>query len=237
MGSIPSLETYDALVEHCYESVLDASHWPGLLEALVAASGRQSGAMAIRDPGQNQATVTASIRCDPTAIEAYNGHYGGIDPVRPWIATHEAGQWCHDRRDLGTGVVASHPYYREFQQAYGIDDRASIQLTGDGSRIYLAVLTAIGAQTDAAHDELLARIAPHLRRAGRMAMAMRRPNHPLRPHPAIRAAVNPARALRPQIGGCQPWSTPRESVSTCLCWIATESGSALSTSSMRVASS
>ncbi|OVZ60378.1 hypothetical protein CDO44_09815 [Pigmentiphaga sp. NML080357] len=172
MGSIPSLETYDALVEHCYESVLDASRWPGLLEALVAASGRQSGAMAIRDPGQNQATVTASIRCDPTAIEAYNGHYGGIDPVRPWIATHEAGQWCHDRRDLGTGVVASHPYYREFQQAYGIDDRASIQLTGDGSRIYLAVLTAIGAQTDAAHDELLARIAPHLRRAGRMFDAM-----------------------------------------------------------------
>jgi len=172
MGSTPTLETYEALIERCYESVLDASRWSGLLASLVAASGRQCGAMAVGNPGRAQATVMASVECDPAAVQAYNDRYGKIDPVRPWIASHEAGQWCHDKRDLGNEVVANHPYYREFQLAYGFDDRASIQLSTEGTPVYLALLTAIGVQPETVHDELLVRIAPHLKRAGRMFQAM-----------------------------------------------------------------
>ena len=172
MGSTPSVETFESLVAQCYEGVLDASRWRDLLESLITASGRQSGALAIGVPGRPQATVTASVHCNPEAVAAYNAHYGRIDPVRAWITSHAAGSWCHDRRDLGAEVVANHPYYREFQQAYGFDDRASIQLSGEGARVYLALLKAIGAETDTLHDELLARIAPHLKRAGRLFDAM-----------------------------------------------------------------
>lgn len=205
MGSTPTLETYEALIERCYESVLDASRWSGLLASLVAASGRQCGAMAVGNPGRAQATVMASVECDPAAVQAYNDRYGKIDPVRPWIASHEAGQWCHDKRDLGNEVVANHPYYREFQLAYGFDDRASIQLSTEGTPVYLALLTAIGVQPETVHDELLVRIAPHLKRAGRMFQAMAPPaREPGPAEPPARQPPHAAVAARRRTAGDVP---------------------------------
>jgi len=168
MGIVPSQETYDALVGLCYESVLDNDRWPALLDALAAASGRQFGAVAINPPGDAAATVTLAARCDPAAIHAYNADYGAIDPMRELIAATADGQWCHDRRALPAETIAQHAYYQEFQHARGMDDRASIRLDGRDACIYVALLTAIGVYPDAAHDALLARIAPHLQRAGRL---------------------------------------------------------------------
>ncbi|MPS27365.1 helix-turn-helix transcriptional regulator [Pigmentiphaga sp.] len=166
MGITPSQEIYDALVGLCYESVLDNTRWPALLDALAAASGRQFGAIAIHRPGETAATVTLAARCDPAAIQAYNAHYGAIDPIRELIAATNDGQWTHDRRELPAETLQHHPYYQEFQQAQGMDDRASIRLDGQDSCVYVALLTAIGVRPDASHDDLLVRLAPHLQRAG-----------------------------------------------------------------------
>lgn len=166
MGMPPSQETYDALVGLCYESVLDNARWPALLDALAAASGRQFGAVAISLPGESAATVTLAARCDPAAIQAYNAHYGAIDPMRELIAATDDGRWNHDRRELSAETFEHHPYYQDFQQVQGMDNRASIRLNGQGTCVYVALLTAIGVRPDACHDDLLARIAPHLQRAG-----------------------------------------------------------------------
>ena len=166
MGMTPSQETYDTLVGLCYESVLDSTRWPALLDALAAASGRQFGAVAISRPGETAATVTLAARCDPAAIQAYNVHYGAIDPMRELIAATEDGHWNHDRRALPAETLDRHPYYQEFQRLQGMDDRASIRLNGQGACVYVALLTAIGVRPDACQDDLLARITPHLQRAG-----------------------------------------------------------------------
>lgn len=168
MGIPSSQEAYEALVGLCYESVLDNDRWPALLDALTAASGRQFGAVAINPPGEATATVTLAIHSDPAAVQDYNTGYGAIDPMRKRIAATADGLWCHDRRELPAETMARHAYYQEFQQAWGMDDRASIRLGDQGAGIYVSLLTAIGVHPDAAHDALLARIAPHLQRAGRL---------------------------------------------------------------------
>ena len=89
MHSAPLPPAYDELVHLCYESVLDASCWPTLLNKLSAATGRQFGAVGFgrppAQPGPEELRPIDPLADDEPALPAAPG---ALPPDMPQPGEH-----------------------------------------------------------------------------------------------------------------------------------------------------
>lgn len=164
-------ETYEHLVNLCYESVLDRRNWRTLLEQLVAASGHQLGALLFLDQQDQRPQVTTINLCPPETVDAYNSYYHQYDPAKDVLVPRPVGSWYHDVEELSLQRIRRDPYYQEFHLPFGMSNISCIKLhEQENAGVYLSLLTAVGAtRPEAHHRELLMRLSPHLLRAARMA--------------------------------------------------------------------
>lgn len=168
MSRVDEQKCYDDLVGLCYECVLDDSAWQTLLERLIAASGRQQGALLFWDRSKNAPHVSSiNNMCDPSAIDGYNNYYCDLDPSLNFFLPRAVGHWYHDIEDFGPERIRRSPYYQEFHIPHGIHNLSCVKLHERAdSGIYLSLLTSVGAPCpDVQHHALLQRISPHLLKA------------------------------------------------------------------------
>ncbi|MFR0690056.1 helix-turn-helix transcriptional regulator [Enterobacterales bacterium AE_CKDN230030158-1A_HGKHYDSX7] len=161
---------YDRLVGLTYECVLDEGNWLPLLTELIAASGRQQGALLFWDQTESGALASEINLCDPGAIDTYNREFCTIDPSKGFMLHRPVGHWYHDREEYGAQRMARDPYYQEFQRPNGMHNVSCLKLNEQStSGIYLSVLTSLGARyPDQQEQRLLTRLSQHLIRAARM---------------------------------------------------------------------
>jgi len=133
------------------------------------AAGRQSGLLFWKSCMGGPASGSISMFSAAT-IRAYDEYLHALDPTQKFILGRDPGNWYHDVEEYGRERMRRDPFYAEFQRLEGLQRISSLKLyEQDEAGVYLTLLTLKGAAEPGGEQrQLLARIAPHLARAGRL---------------------------------------------------------------------
>src|SRR5205823_8151447 len=113
-----------------------------------------------------------SAGIDPAAIDAYNKHYGRLDPIRPAVELKSAGTIITDRDIVSKDWLTRTEFYNDWVRPQDFHDCTMLKLfrdsTGAGVICLAAPEWADGFATRS--SELLRQLMPHLARAAQITL-------------------------------------------------------------------
>ncbi|AEG93973.1 helix-turn-helix transcriptional regulator [Ramlibacter tataouinensis] len=162
----------DNVIGLFYEGALDPGKWRDGLRELARFARAQTGISLRHDMGPSQTLVLDSFGQDPSTIQAYSSFYKDLDPLTEYFRTARpaSGSWLNDWRLLGERGLARTAFYNDFMLKHGthaVMAHVSYQSTDFAASISIQRAPGQGA-FDAADEERLSRLTPHLSRASRM---------------------------------------------------------------------
>ncbi len=103
-----------------YEGILDPDAWQGSLQTLTRMADTAHASMMVWDTMHDRITVNQIVNPVRELFQAYEDEFQVIDPAKQFAPGMTPGQWYVDARDLGEGIMARHPFYREFFHRFGL---------------------------------------------------------------------------------------------------------------------
>ncbi|MBW8725349.1 MAG: helix-turn-helix transcriptional regulator [Inquilinus limosus] len=163
-----SLEQFSGLVARIYDTALEPSLWPDVLDQIVRAAGFTSGGLMLLDVGTRRVDYHTNLA--PDAIRSYASHYGIGDPVAASLEGSPIGVF----RPMGALVpwreLLRAEVYNDWGVRHGMKDGLFVNLLREGRDVYplCLMLDRRTEETEPSVLRGLQMLVPHLQHVARI---------------------------------------------------------------------
>jgi DNA-binding CsgD family transcriptional regulator len=166
-------DEFSALLGRIYDSALEPERWPETMEAVARACGWNASTLQVVDLRERKLIDAVITGMPPEIVDDFRDHYVKVDPRAPALEV-QPGSIVTDAHVLSETEMDRHEFYADFMAKYGFRYFSGVMLHADGP-----VQTAVSLQRSArqgpataAEVALLEALAPHFRRAVRLAVEL-----------------------------------------------------------------
>jgi hypothetical protein len=124
---VTTLEQYSQLVADIYDAALDPSLWEQALKRVFSTTGGSAGALLIVDHQRRHGRNIIAANFDTEQSRKYDGHYGRLDPVAPYLAQAPVGAIV-TARALTTERQRCGEFYNDWAHPNEIGDAVFVNL-------------------------------------------------------------------------------------------------------------
>jgi DNA-binding CsgD family transcriptional regulator/PAS domain-containing protein len=169
-------ERLSELIGDIYDTALDESLWPDVLEKIAQFAGGPNAALWSKDASSETGDFAHFRGFDPGYVQAYFDEYMKLDPASALYFHADIGEPIAQADAIPHGEFLETRFYKEWARPQGLIDCVNVALDKSGAG--LAMFGVSRHRRDGvADDEMFRRmrfIAPHIRRVALVGRAMER---------------------------------------------------------------